>query len=280
MLIQATQKAAWKLSGVKRNILAQIQIEETMNSTIELLSSHRSVRKFKDTPIEESIFQTIVRTAQCAATSNHVQAYTIIRVKDKKIRKQIADLAGPQLWVEQASVFLVFCADMTRLESACDLHEVPAETGWAEQFVVATVDTALVAQNLMVAAESMGLGGVFIGGIRNDPDKVCELLNIPDNAYPVFGMCLGFPDHVPDIKPRLPLDLVLKEETFYGPGQGEKRDPKKSLGIYDKTTRDYYLNRDSNLKDMTWRRQMANFMGKVSRPHMKSFLEKKGFFLR
>jgi len=221
-----------------------------MNPAISLLSSHRSIRKFTGRPVEEPIFQTIVRAGQCAATSNHVQAYTIIRVKDKNTRKELAELAGPQPWVEQAPVFLVFCADLTRLESACQMHCVTAETGWAEQFIVTTVDTALMAQNMMVAAESFGLGGVFIGGIRNDPDKVCGLLKIPDNAYPVFGMCIGYPDQVPDIKPRLPLNLVLREENYHG--SCLKTKTAKSPDDYDKTMRDYYLTRDSNMKDMTW----------------------------
>ena len=249
-----------------------------MNPIIELLSSHRSIRKFKNTPIEESMFQVIVRAAQCAATSNHVQAYTIIRVKNKETRKQIADLAGSQSWVEQAPTFLVFCADLTRLAAACKTHDKTMADGWAEQFIVATVDTALLAQNFMVASESMGLGGVFIGGIRNNPDKVCELLNIPDNAYPVFGICLGYPDQTPDIKPRLPLDLILKEETYQG--SCLEKTTERHLDEYDKTTRDYYLNRDSHMKNQTWRRQMADFMSRVNRPHMKSFLEKRGFFLR
>jgi len=248
-----------------------------MNTTIDLLSSHRSVRKFSDKPVDDVLIDTIVRAAQCAATSHHVQAYTLVRVRDKKNRQQIANLAGPQPWVEQAPVFLVFCADLTRLETACDHHGLAAQTGWAEQFVVATVDTALVAQNLMVAAESLGLGGVFIGGIRNDPETVCELLNIPDRAYPVFGMCLGYPDQTPTLKPRLPLDLVLKEDSFFG--QGSKKEVSDSLEAYDQTCSAYYLNRDSNLKEQTWSRQMASILGKVSRPHMKSFLEKRGFFL-
>ena len=196
----------------------------------------------------------------------------------KKIRKQIADLAGPQPWVEQAPTFLVFCADLTRLASACDYHGKSMTKGWAEQFIVATVDTALIAQNLMVASESLGIGGVFIGGIRNDPDKICELLDIPDDAYPVFGMCLGYPDHNPDIKPRLPLDLMLKDDTFYG--ASPQKEQTKNLETFDKITREYYLSRDSNLKDQTWRRQMADFMSQGNRPHMKSFLEKKGFFLQ
>jgi nitroreductase len=260
------------------NMTKRTRNMEPMNPTIDRLSSHRSVRKFQDKPIEEKLFHTIVRAAQCAATSHHVQAYTIIRVQDKENRQQIADLAGPQPWVKQAPIFLVFCADLTRLEAACHRHGIAAEKGCAEQFVVATVDTALVAQNLMVAAESLGLGGVFIGGIRNDPQKVCDLLNIPDAAYPVFGMCLGYPDHTPDIKPRLPLDLVLRDDSFFGPGS--KKEGTLRLDAYDRTCRNYYLNRNSNLKDQTWSRQMADLTGRVSRPHMKSFLEKQGFFLK
>lgn len=249
-----------------------------MNPIIDLLSSHRSIRKFKDRPIDEATLKKIVKAAQCASTSNHVQAYTIIQVNDKEKRKQIADLSGPQIWVETSPLFFVFCADMTRLDSACDRHGVTAQTGFAEQFIVATVDTALLAQNLMVAAESLGLGGVFIGGIRNNPDRICTLLDIPYHVYPVFGMCLGYPDQIPDIKPRLPLDLLLKQDTYHGSCRGDKT--AAGLEAYDKTTRDYYLTRNSNLKDMTWRRQMAGFMGRITRPHMKSFLEKKGFFLR
>jgi nitroreductase len=249
-----------------------------MNNTIDLLASHRSIRSFSDQPVEESILNTIVRTAQCAATSNHIQACTIIRVRDKKNQKQIADLAGPQIWVEKATVFLVFCAEMVRLEAACEKHNTHPEEGWAEQFIVATVDAALLAQNLIIAAESFGMGGVFIGGIRNDPEKVCELLQIPDKAYPVFGMCLGYPAQVPDIKPRLPLELILKDDSFNG--TQTKESSEKALEDYDTTMREYNLNRDSNIKDQTWTGQMAEFMGRVNRPHMKSFLEKKGFNLK
>jgi nitroreductase len=148
------------------------------------------------------------------------------------------------------------------------------EKGWAEQFVTATVDVALLAQNVLIAAESLGMGGVYIGGIRNDPQTVCDLLEIPDQAYPVFGMCLGWPAHDPPPKPRLPVEAVLYDDRY-----PEAHDP-AMLGEYDRTTNRYFLNRNSNLKDETWTRQMANLMGRVIRPHMKAFLERKGFFLK
>jgi nitroreductase len=245
-----------------------------MNAIIDLMKAHRSIRKFADREVDDQTLEAIVAAAQCAATSHFVQAYTVIRVRDMAKRQAIARLAGPQDWVAQAPVFLVFCADFNRLEVVCRIHDTAAEKGWAEQFVTTTVDTALLAQNVLLAAESMGLGGVFIGGIRNDPQTVCDLLAIPDQVYPVFGMCLGWPAHDPPPKPRLPVEAVLFDDRY-----PEKHD-RAALDEYDRVTNHYYLNRDSNLRDETWTRQMADFMGKVIRPHMKGFLEKKGFCLK
>ncbi len=88
------------------------------------------------------------------------------------------------------------------------------EDGFIELMLIASVDAALVAQNVLVAAESLGLGGVYVGGIRNDPDKMSELLNLPDRVYPVFGLCLGWPDQDPDRKPRLPQSLVFLKTSI------------------------------------------------------------------
>jgi nitroreductase len=103
---------------------------------------------------------------------------------------------------------------------------------------------------------------------------VCDLLEIPDQAYPVFGMCLGWPAHNPPPKPRLPVEAVQFEDRY--PDTHDQA----MIAEYDRVTNHYYLNRNSNLKDETWTRQMADFMGKIYRPHMKGFLEGKGFFLK
>ena len=245
-----------------------------MNATVELMKAHRSIRKFTDREVDDATLEAIIEAAQCAATSHFIQAYTVIRVRDRDKRTAIAQLAGPQVWVERAPVFLVFCADFNRLEAVAGTHDATVEKGWAEQFVTATVDAALLAQNVLLAAESLGLGGVFIGGIRNDPQTVCDLLEIPEQVYPVFGMCLGWPAHDPPPKPRLPVEAVLFDDRY--PATHDRN----MLDEYDRVTNHYFLNRNSNLKDETWTRQMADFMGKVIRPHMKAFLEKKGFFLK
>jgi len=238
------------------------------------MRAHRSIRKYKDKAISDEMLETILISAQCAATSNFVQAYTIIRVEDQQNKKVIASLSGDQQWIIDAPVFLVFLADLNRLEAACQKHAKEMTQGYMEQFIVATVDTALIAQNTLLAAESLGLGGVFIGAIRNNPKKICDMLNIPENAYPVFGMCLGYPDDMPPVKPRLPLEGFFRKDTYQTEGVDD------ILEAYDETTSKYYLSRDSNLKDETWSAQMAGFMSKIVRPHMQAFIESKGFCIR
>lgn len=67
----------------------------------------------------------------------------------------------------------------------------------------------MMGQNALTAAESLGLGGVYIGGIRNNIESVTELLKLPKHVLPLFGLCLGWPADNPDLKPRLPAELVV-----------------------------------------------------------------------
>lgn len=245
-----------------------------MNQVLNVMQAHRSIRKFKAAAVEEDLVRNILEAAQWASTSNFIQAYTIIRVNDSEKRARIAELAGPQEWVAQCPLFLVFCADLKRSEQACGMHGIAMVKGYTEQFIVATVDAALVAQNTMLAAESLGLGGVYIGGIRNDPQKVCELLEIPDLVYPVFGMCLGYPDDDPESKPRLPLDVVLKEDRYTDTSEHTL------LAEYDRACCEYYNQRACSNRDDTWTRQISQMISQAMRPHMQAFVESKGFDLK
>ncbi|MCV5307300.1 nitroreductase NfsA, partial [Escherichia coli] len=86
--------------------------------------------------------------------------------------------------------------------------------GLAEQLLIGVVDTALLAQNALIAAESLGLGGVYIGGLRNSIEAVTELLELPQHVLPLFGLCLGWPADNPDIKPRMPAAMLVHENRY------------------------------------------------------------------
>lgn len=243
-----------------------------MNDVINLLKSHRSIRKFSDRAIPRELLVELIQAGQGAATSSHVQAYTVIHVKNQANREQIAELAGGQSYVATCADFLVFCADMKRPTEASEHTGANVVRGMTEQLLVATVDTALMAQNVSVAAESEGLGICYIGGIRNNPQQVSELLRLPEHVYPVFGMCLGYPDHEPEVKPRLPVEAILKED-YYTEDAEQVKD-------FDATMQAYYQARSSSNKDSDWSHNLKPLFDNKLRPHMRDFLTERGFEMK
>jgi len=241
-----------------------------MGSVIELLKSHRSIRKFTTQEIAADLFQDLIDAAQAAATSSFLQGSTIIRVKNPETRQQIAALAGNQSYVETAAEFVVFCADLKRAGNYCDEYGKAFEGDYTEHFLIATVDVALMAQNLVIAAESAGLGICYIGGIRNDPAQMVNLLQLPKGVYPVFGLCLGYPDQDPEVKPRLPTSVVVKQEIYNEEGD------KAAIAVYDEQVREYYRTRTGGGHGISWSEQVANFLSGKVRPHMKEFLAAQG----
>ncbi len=245
-----------------------------MNPTIELLNSHRSIRKFTDQPVPQSTVDTLIKAGQAAATSSFIQACTVIQVSLGERRDALAEMANNQAYVSEAPVFLVFCADMKRHQLACDMHNAEMLSGYTEQFLTASMDCGLFAQNVIVAAESLGMGGVYIGGLRNKIQDVSDLLELPELVYPVFGMCLGYPDQDPEVKPRLPLDVVLKQDRYDDSQDAER------IAAYDTDVSEYYRTRTGGNKEMTWSEQISGMLVKEARPHMLPFLNAKGFLKR
>jgi nitroreductase len=241
---------------------------------ISLLKSHRSIRKFTDAPISDEMVEDIVSAGLSTATSSNLQGTTVIRVRNPETRSAIATLAGGQTYVESAAAFFVWCADLHRSAVACEMAGGEFSAGMTEHFVIATVDCALAAQSAVVAAESLGLGICYIGGIRNDPARVAELLELPDQVFPLFGLCIGWPDQDPDLKPRLPLSVTLKEERY------DESNDREGITAYDERMRAYYKARTGGKLDRAWSEDMSSLLGKESRPHMRGFLDGQGFTFR
>ena len=241
---------------------------------IDLLHRHRSIRKFTDEPIEDALVERIVSAGMASATSSNLQGATVIRVRNPETRSAIAELAGGQVYVETAAAFMVWCADLHRSAVACELAGGDFHGGMTEHFIIAATDCAIAAQSAVVAAESVGLGICYIGGIRNDPAKMTELLQLPEQVVPLFGLCLGWPDQDPALKPRLPLSVTLKEETYVEDGDRD------GIESYDEEMRAYYRERTNGKLDRAWSSDMSALLGKESRPHMRPYLESQGLNIK
>ena len=250
-----------------------------MHDVIRLLQSHRSIRRFTKEPVEQSIIDELIHAGQAAATSSFIQACTVIQVSSGEKRDQLAQFSGNQPYVAKAPVFLVFCADMHRHKLACEMHKMPMKSGYTEQFLTASVDCALFAQNVVIGAEALGLGICYIGGLRNEVAAVSSLLALPELVFPVFGLCLGYPDQDPEVKPRLPLTTTLKQDSYLQQktlSDSDKEDT-AALEVYDEQIREYYKSRTGNQKEISWTEQISGMLQKEARPHMQAFLQQKGF---
>lgn len=245
----------------------------SLTPTQELQLNHKSVRRYLDKPLAPGQLEQLIRCGQAAATSSFIQAYSVIRVTRPEARAAIAAAAGGQAWIEQAAEFLVYCADLHRLNVACERAGKGALEGYAEHGLAAVVDVALMAQNVLLAAESMGLGGVFIGGIRNNPQVVVDQLDLPERVTPLFGMCLGWPDQDNEVKPRMPVELVLHQDRY-------QDSTDEQIAAYDQQMATYYAGRGSNVKLSDWSTAVAAAMQGKKREHMLAFLQARGFFLR
>ncbi|MFD1802964.1 oxygen-insensitive NADPH nitroreductase [Mixta tenebrionis] len=240
-----------------------------MTPTIELLRTHRSIRSFTDQPISEEQREAIIAAAQSASTSSFLQCSSIIRITDKALREQLVTLSGGQQYVAQAAEFWVFCADFQRNLQICP----QAQLGMAEQLLLGCVDTAIMGQNAMIAAESLGLGGVYIGGIRNHIAEVTELLQLPQHVLPLFGMCLGWPQQAPDLKPRMPASMLVHENRY------QPLDPQQ-LAAYDRQLEAYYQQRDSNQRSDNFSNHIRRTIVRESRPFILDYLHKQGWATR
>ena len=245
-----------------------------MHPVIDLLKSHRSIRKFTEQKIAPELFAELVNAGQSAATSSFLQGSTIIRVTKPEARASIAELAGKQPYVETAAEFMVFCADLKRPGNYCREYNMEFEGDYTEHFIIATVDVALMAQSMVTAAEAVGLGICYIGGIRNNPGPVSELLQLPKGVYPVFGLCLGYPDQDPECKPRLPHSVIVKQDVYNEEGDAE------AIAAYDARVQEYYQQRTGGGHGIKWTEQVAKLLSEKSRPHMKEFLAGQGFTFR
>lgn len=241
-----------------------------MNQTIEIIKNHRSIRNYLDKDVPDALLTEILKAAQAMPTSINGQQISIIVVKDKDKREEIAKLTGDQSWISQAPVFLVFVADFYKTNLASEkngIKEIIHES--MEGTLVGTFDAGLAMGAAIIAAESLGLGIVPIGAVRRKPNEMIKLLDLPQYTYPLVGLVVGYPVDASAQKPRLPYNAMVHMETY------QKEGLTAVINEYDETMADYYSQRGD--KDSNWSKQVANAYKQVYFPEVYSTLKKQGF---
>ncbi len=191
---------------------------------IDVILNHKSIRKYKDEPVNQSLLNKILLAATRASTTGNMQVYSIIVTTDKKVKEQLWEAHFKQNMVLQAPVILTFCADFNRFNKWCRLRE--AEPGYDNflSFFTAAIDALLAAQNAALAAEAFGLGICYLGTTTYNADQISVILNLPSDVVPVTTLVAGYPDENPFLTDRLPLEGVIHYERYkdYTPADIDK----------------------------------------------------------
>lgn len=202
-----------------------------LNPVLETLLSHRSVRAFLPDALPAHTLDTLVAAAQSAPSSSNLQTWSVIAVQSPERRARLAALTGPQAHVAQAPLVLAWLADLSRIGRIAQRSGRAVDgLDYLDTFLMAVIDAALAAQNAVLAAASLGLGSVYLGALRNQPEQVAEVLGTPAHVFPVFGLVIGRPDPARPaaVKPRLPRSAVLHLEQYRTPA-----DAHAEAGDYD-----------------------------------------------
>lgn len=188
-----------------------------MNTIIQSLFDRKSVRAFENRPIPDEMKQTILSAATQAPTAGNQQLYTILDITDSKLKQALSVTCDNQPFIAKAPVVLIFCADCKKwydlfLSSGCD----PRLPGVGD-LMLAVTDTAIAAQNAVVAAQSLGIGSCYIGDIMEQCEAHRNLLKLPQYVFPAVMLVFGWPteQQINRLKPqRCPMDSIVFENEY------------------------------------------------------------------
>lgn len=233
-----------------------------MNETIELMLAHRSVRRFTEETMAPGDLDRILSAGRAASSWKNFQSYSVIVVQSPDKKQALYDLV-PQPAILQAQAILLFVGDHYRASQAAQLYGADFDAKGPENLLISSVDASLAGQNTLLAAESLGYGGVFIGMVRHRAREVADLFKLPDYTYPVFCLALGRPDQDHPVKPRLDSEHIVFYEEYTPQGA-------EVITAYDQVQTAYAGDRQTE----KWSERMVAQFGQTEQAETKALLEK------
>jgi len=184
----------------------------------ELMRERESVRVYEDRPIPEEILKDILTTGINAATGGNLQPYSILVIKDKARKEELARMSWGQPHIANAAVNLVFLIDWNKYRTYAAKTDAPFVANRIfSEFVVALEDMSLAAQTIETAAHMYGIGACYNAALIDAGEAARDLLKNPKYTYPIVSMGLGYPKegYVPAPRRKhMAFEGMVFEETY------------------------------------------------------------------
>jgi nitroreductase len=165
----------------------------------EAVSKRRSIRKYKETPVEDEKLQNILEVARIAPSAANRQEWKFIVVKNKETREKLVEAANGQTFVGDAPVTIVACSTESERVMPCGQYAY-------------TVDISIAVSFMILEATALGLGTCWLGAF--DEEKVRNILNIPERVRVPAMFTIGYADESPHQRPRKHLDEIVSSEKY------------------------------------------------------------------
>jgi len=190
-------------------------------TNLDILFNRKSIRKFKSKKVSKKIIDQIIIAGQRAPTACRMEAYSFIIISDINKRSQIIEATvshkSTRKFMHEAPLWIMICVDFERQLTFSRSLGIEADFAELSKFILGIIDASLAAENMVIAAEALGLGSCFVGSIWTEPKRVVDIINLPQNVFPFLLLCIGYPDETPVLRPRWPIKAVSHENEYQMP---------------------------------------------------------------
>jgi len=178
------------------------------------LSTRRTIRHYSSRQVSDELLNRLMGEACRTQTMGNLQLYSVVVTRSDEMKERLAPAHFNQPMVREAPVVLTICADFRRTSQWARCRQ--AEPGYDNflSFVNAATDALLFTQTLCCLMDEEGLGYCFLGTTLYQPQAIIDTLQLPRLVMPVATLTVGWPDEVPPLSDRLPLESFVHSETY------------------------------------------------------------------
>ncbi len=185
------------------------------DALLKVINERASTREFDSSKkVSENLVRKILSAGISAPSAGNIQPRTFIVVKDEVVKKQLYDLCENQAFMKDANLWIVVCADLHRHLRAAELTGVQYDYTGIVPFTFSVLDTGLSLENMVIAADSLGLGSVIIGSIIEHPEEARTILKLPKHSLAVSILCVGHPRQKPRRRAKWSKGTIVYTDTY------------------------------------------------------------------
>ena len=178
------------------------------------LLERRSIRKYKKQEISQELLDYILKCGIRSSNCGTMQLYSIIVTREEEGKKRLAPLHFNQPMVMDCSVVLTVCLDINRFHHWCRINNAEESLRNFLFHNIASIDATICTQTMATAAEEKGLGICYLGTVNYNAKGIAEVLNLPKGVIPVTTLTIGYPDEMPELTERLPMEALVHYEKY------------------------------------------------------------------